>query len=124
MSRTDQKFVRVAYPSSSSLLVYKQIKGIVGDAKRNMVLLDSWHEKEHVKKEMARYSPFVSIGSYMIIEDTHANGHPVPWEHDNDGPYEAVEDWLKLHGDYWVDDYECEKHLMTFNPKGYLKRIK
>jgi cephalosporin hydroxylase len=89
-----------------------------------LVLLDSWHTKEHVKQEMAIYSKFVHVDSYMIIEDTHANGHPVPWEHDNDGPYEAVEDWLKLHGDYWQDDYECEKHLLTFNPKGYLKRIK
>jgi cephalosporin hydroxylase len=57
----------------------------------------------------------------MIVEDTHVNGHPVPWEY-GEGPYEAVEEWLKINKD-WEVDYECEKHLMSFNPKGYLKRI-
>lgn len=115
--------VHFIYGGSTNPLVVEKVKKIVGDAKRNLVLLDSWHSKDHVKQEMAIYSPFVSVGSYMIVEDTHANGHPVPWQYENDGPYEAVEDWLKIHGDYWVADYECEKHLMTFNPKGYLKRI-
>lgn len=89
-----------------------------------LVLLDSWHTKEHVLKEMEIYSKFVFEDSYMIVEDTHTNGHPVPWEHDNEGPYEAVEEWLSKHGDEWIVDWECEKHLLTFNPLGYLKRIK
>jgi cephalosporin hydroxylase len=116
--------INFVHGGSTNPRVFDKIKKIIGKAKRNMVILDSYHTKEHVKKEMALYSPLVSVGSYMIVEDTHANGHPVPWEYDNDGPYEAVEDWLKFHGEYWEADYECEKHLLTFNPIGYLKRIK
>lgn len=85
------------------------------------VLLDSWHEKDHVLKEMDIYSKFVHSGGYMIVEDTHANGHPVPWKY-GDGPYEAVEEWLKENKN-WSPDYSCEKHLMTFNPMGFLRRI-
>ena len=72
-----------------------------------LVLLDSWHSKEHVLKELDIYSGFVHEDSYIIVEDTHANGHPVPWEHENDGPYEAVEEWLENNDD-WESDYECE----------------
>jgi len=116
--------IEFLHGGSTNLFLFDKIKGIVGRAKRNIVLLDSWHTKEHVLREMELYSKFVSVGSYMIVEDTHANGHPVPWEYDNDGPYEAVEEWLNKNGDKWEADHECEKHLMTFNPKGYLKKLK
>ncbi len=86
-----------------------------------LVILDSWHTKEHVLKEMELYSEFVDVDSYMIVEDTHVNGHPVPWEY-GEGPHEAVDEWLKKHKN-WEIDFKCEKHLMTFNPNGYLKRI-
>lgn len=86
-----------------------------------LVLLDSWHTKVHVLKEMEIYHKFVHEDSYMIIEDSHVNGNPVPWEYNDDGPMGAINDWLDHHDD-WESDYECEKHLMTFNPKGYLKR--
>lgn len=88
-----------------------------------LVLLDSWHTKEHVLKEMEIYHKFVHDDSYMIVEDSHANGNPVPWEYDDEGPMGAIDEWLRTHDDDWLVDYECEKHLMTFNPKGYLKKI-
>lgn len=90
---------------------------------RGMVILDSWHSYEHVLKEMKIYKKFVDIGSYMVVEDTHTAGHPVPWEHEDGGPYQAVEEYLKTYDDFEVD-WKCEKHLMTFNPKGYLRRVK
>jgi len=50
------------------------------------------------------------------------NGHPVPWEH-GDGPWEAVDEFLKTHDEFVVDK-ECEKFGLSFNPNGYLLRIK
>jgi cephalosporin hydroxylase len=35
-----------------------------------MVILDSDHSKRHVLAELQAYSRFVSIGNYLIIEDT------------------------------------------------------
>jgi cephalosporin hydroxylase len=89
---------------------------------KNIVILDSWHSYDHVRKELDLYAPFVSVGSYMIVEDTHVSGHPVEWEWGK-GPFEAVEDFLKTNDNFEVD-YDREVYFMTFNPGGYLKRIK
>ena len=70
---------------------------------------------------MEIYSKFVSKDSYLIVEDTNINGHPVLPEF-GDGPMEAVEEFLKKHSEFIIDS-KCEKFLMTFNPKGYLKKI-
>lgn len=111
--------------SSTNSIVLKQIKKLVGDTTNNIVLLDSDHRCNHVLTEMGAYEAFVGKGYYMIVEDTHAGnpGHPVKWKYDNEGAYEAVEAFLKMSDDFKID-WECEKHLMTFNPKGYLRRIK
>ena len=90
--------------------------------RRCMVILDSWHSYDHVLEEMKLYSQFVSLNSYMIVEDTHVSGHPIKWEYGK-GPYEAVKKFLKTNVSFEIDK-ECEKYLMTFNPNGYLRRVK
>jgi cephalosporin hydroxylase len=74
----------------------------------------------HVLREMEIYSQLVTRGSYMIVEDSNVNGHPIMpnW---GDGPFEAIEEFLK-HNDSFEIDKECEKYYMTFNPNGYLKK--
>jgi cephalosporin hydroxylase len=83
-----------------------------------MVILDSWHSYDHVLEEMKIYSNYVSVGSYMIVEDSHVSGHPIKWEWD-DGPYEAIEEFIKNNNNFTIDK-SCEKFIMTFNPSGYL----
>lgn len=87
-----------------------------------MVVLDSDHSQAHVSKELELFAPLVTVGSYLIVEDTNVNGHPA-YESFGPGPYEAVELFLAVNRDFEVD-YTCEKFLMTFNPKGYLKRMR
>jgi cephalosporin hydroxylase len=89
---------------------------------RRMVILDSDHSKAHVEKEMRLFAPLVSVGSYLIVEDTNINGHPA-YPSFGPGPYEAVQDFIRSNSDFVIDE-EREKFLMTFNPKGYLKRIR
>ena len=89
--------------------------------KRNIVFLDSWHSKEHVLKELRLYETLVQPGSYIIVEDTHVSGHPVPWKW-GEGPYEAVQEFLKENHNFVIDT-ECEKLGCTYNPSGYLRRI-
>jgi cephalosporin hydroxylase len=109
---------------STNPLTLKEIKKIVGDTTDNIVILDSWHTTSHVLIELGMYESLVGKDYYIIVEDTHAGnpGHPVKWEWPDEGPYEAVNFFLKENKDFVVD-YSCEKHLMTFNPKGYLRRI-
>lgn len=87
-----------------------------------LVVLDSDHAAAHVAKEMDVYAPLVTVGSYLIVEDTNLNGHPVV-PHHGPGPHEAVESWLPKHPEF-VRDEECDRLLLSANPGGYLKRIK
>lgn len=85
-----------------------------------MVVLDSDHTKAHVLEELRLFSPQVSAGSYLIVEDTNVNGHPTSPDF-GAGPYEAVEEFLQGNAEFTVDETR-EKFLMTFNPRGFLKR--
>ena len=107
--------------SSTNKIVYDKVFDIC-KGKRNLVILDSWHSYEHVCKELEIYEQLVPIDSYLIVEDTHVSDHPVSWLHGK-GPYEAV-DWFLTIGDDFERSYWAEKHLMTFNPGGFLRRTK
>lgn len=85
-----------------------------------MVILDSDHSQSHVSAEIAAYAPLVTPGSYLIVEDTNINGHPVFADY-GPGPMEALEDFLAT-TDQFAPDETCEKLLMSFNPRGYLRR--
>lgn len=96
---------------------------VVREAKgrRCMVLLDSWHSYEHVRDELTAYWRFVKSGCYLIVEDSHVSGHPVEWEWGK-GPYEAAEEFAKEYASQFEVDRTRERHLMTFNPAGFLRR--
>jgi cephalosporin hydroxylase len=112
---------RITYLTGSSIApeiverIREEAKGTV------MVILDSNHTRDHVLAELEAYSPLVEQGSYVIVEDTNVNGHPSHPKY-GPGPWEAVEDFLKTHSEFRVDE-ECEKFYLTFNPRGYLQRI-
>jgi len=106
--------------SSTSPEVFQQVEKLA-QGKRNIALLDSWHSKRHVLQEMKLYSKLLTIGSHMIVEDTHVSGHPIDWEW-GEGPFEAVQEFLDIHHCFKVDP-KCEKLEMTFNPGGYLKKV-
>ena len=87
-----------------------------------MVDLDSDHKKDHVLQELKIWSPFVTTGNYLIVEDTDLNGHPVRPDY-GPGPMEALEEFLKENKDFAVDQTR-EKFLLTFNPRGYLRKTR
>lgn len=60
-------------------------------------------------------------GSYLVVEDTILNGHPVVGDH-GPGPMEAMREYLKVDRSF-LTDARKGKFLMTFNPKGYLRKI-
>ncbi|MEI8175344.1 MAG: CmcI family methyltransferase [Candidatus Omnitrophota bacterium] len=108
--------------SSVSEEVLERVRGFVRGKKRVMVMLDSDHRKSHVLAELKAYNGFVTQGSYLIVEDTNINGHPVAPDF-GPGPMEAVEEFLKGSKDFIVDKSK-EKFYLTFNPGGYLKKIR
>jgi len=108
--------------SSTSAQVVGKVRSLIGRRERVMVVLDSDHVKPHVLKECHLYSPLVSVGSYLVVEDTNANGYPV-LPNFGPGPMEAAQEFLKSHPDFVVDQSR-EKFGFTFNPSGFLKRIR
>ncbi len=119
-SRLDLSITRVIGDSVSNE-TYKQMLSIAGANKTFFVILDSWHTKEHVLKELRIYSHLIHMGSYIIVEDTHVSGHPIKWKW-GDGPYEAVHEFLQENSTFAVDK-RCEKLAMTFNPCGFLRKV-
>ncbi len=117
------RHARITYlhGSSTDPEIVREVTGLVHVGDRVLVILDSDHSKEHVLGEMRAYAPFVSPGSYLIVEDTNINGHPVLPDF-GPGPWEAVEEFLEANDQFLVDRSR-EKLLMTFNPMGYLKKV-
>jgi cephalosporin hydroxylase len=105
---------------STSATVLDSVREARRTARRCMVILDSDHHAAHVERELRAYREFVSVGSYMVVEDTNVNGHPVMSEH-GPGPFEAVHAFVAEDSDFEIDKSR-EKFLLTFFPDGYLKR--
>jgi len=88
-----------------------------------LVIHDGDHTREHVLADLRAYAGFVSVGGYFIVEDTLIDlfraGDGLGGV---DGPLGAVEQFLKEDTHFRVDS-EREFFLLTYNPRGYLKRL-
>ena len=76
---------------------------IVGDQPKGLVVLGSRGPRQRVLAEFETYSQFVSVGSYVIVEDTIVGGHPV-WPSFGAGPGEAAKQIINLHHELVLPD--------------------
>src|SRR5207247_10332136 len=88
--------------SSTAEPTVARIKDAIRPDEKVMVILDSDHHMPHVLNELKLYSPLVSPGSYLIVQDTHFNAHPILPTF-GPGPMEAVAEFLKTNRDFEVD---------------------
>ncbi len=118
------KHPRITYLSGSSTspAIVSKVRSMIKPGEKVMAVLDSDHVKPHVLKECDLYGPLVTVGSYLIVEDTNVNRHPV-LPNFGPGPMEAVEEFLKSNTNFAVDESR-EKFGFTFNPGGFLRKIK
>ncbi len=101
--------------------VLDAVRSIVNKVEGHVLVIhDADHRYAQVIEDLNCYASFVTPGSYLIVEDTNVNGHPVliDW---GAGPWEAVDEFLKQHHDF-ERDHDREKFLLTYNPGGYLRR--
>jgi cephalosporin hydroxylase len=90
------------------------------DGRPLLVVLDSDHSQGHVEAELEAYAPLVPVGCYVIVEDSNIGQirkDLMP------GPLQAVETFLAGNDEFEIDR-EREKFLITFNPSGYLRRVR
>jgi cephalosporin hydroxylase len=90
------------------------------EGRRTLIVLDSDHSQGHVEAELEAYAPLVPVGCYLIVEDSNIGQIR---EDLMPGPLQAIETFLAGRSDFEIDR-EREKFLLTFNPSGYLKRIR
>lgn len=109
--------------SSTDLRVMERVRDAAA-GRKTMVILDSDHREQHVLKELKLYSPLVSKGCYLIVEDTHPLSIYSGVSPRDDGyPAGAIRKWNpEQHG--FMIDKRRERFLFTQNPGGYLKRVK
>lgn len=113
---------RITYVLSPSTdpPVVAHVRALVADAAPVMVVLDSDHRAAHVTAELEAYAPLVSVGSYLVVEDTNL-GHEV-WLAFCPGPREALQAWHRQHPEFVVER-QWERHGLTFQPGGWLRRV-
>jgi cephalosporin hydroxylase len=124
-------FKRITMLQGSSIddQIAQQVYAFVRYKQRVLVVLDSNHTHEHVRKELEFYAPLVTKGSYLIIFDTVVEDMPDrffpdrPWGRGNN-PKTAVQEFLATNDRFEVDREIEGKLLLTVAPSGYLKCVK
>lgn len=84
-----------------------------------LVIEDSSHTYDNTLNILRKYAPLIKPGGHFIVEDGICH-HGLPFG-PMPGPYEAVETFVKENTDFYIDRSR-ESFLITWNPKGYLRR--
>ena len=105
-------------PHAKSTL--KAVHDIIGEGARAVVILGSCVDRPRTSAEFEAYAPLVPVGSYVVVADSIVNR---VWAAYGSGPADAIKQILANHGDF-VHDPAMEKYFLTFNPGGFLRRVK
>jgi cephalosporin hydroxylase len=98
-----------------------QVDRMVGRDPHAVVILGSRTRRHRTQREFEAFAPLVPVGSYVIVEHTVLNGFPVDASFGS-GPHEALRRLMNLHGEFLADTTR-ERHALTFNQGGFLRRI-
>jgi cephalosporin hydroxylase len=112
---------------SLCLELHAHLKARSGGVERVMIILDSNHTHEHVKRELELFSGFVTSGQYLIVADTvveyipEQEHRPRPWGVGNN-PATALKEFMSADNRFEPDLVINSKLLLTSSPGGYLVR--
>jgi len=111
---------RISLMEGDACDLFPQAKRLA-EGKRVLVIEDSSHTYDNTLRVLQLYSSLIPVGGYLIVEDGicyHGlDLGPKP------GPYEAIESFVEENPNFEIDRSQ-ESFLVTWNPKGYLKRLR
>ena len=110
---------RISLVTGDACESHDLVMEMIGKRENVLVIEDSAHTYDNTLRVLRAYAHLIRPGNYFIVEDSichHGlNVGPSP------GPYEAIEKFL-AEDDTFEIDAERESFLITWNPKGYLKK--
>ncbi|MCW5981717.1 MAG: class I SAM-dependent methyltransferase [Bryobacteraceae bacterium] len=116
-----QRYVEFIHASSTDPHAVRRIREKVG-GKKVMMTLDSDHRAQHVYQELEMFSPLVSPGSYLVVEDTLIDGIPLE-PAAGPGPQAALNRFLASNsGKLFEQDLRRDALILTQNRGGWLRR--
>ena len=72
--------------------------------------------------EMEAYSRFVTVDSYMLVQDGVIDIMPT-LRSDRPGPLPAIRQFLRGHPEFEIDRSRSSRFLVTHHPLGWLRRL-
>ncbi|HEY1356885.1 MAG TPA: class I SAM-dependent methyltransferase [Thermoleophilaceae bacterium] len=112
---------RISLLEGDACRQFPNVRQAIRPADDVMVIEDSSHTYENTLNVLRTYSPLIKPGGYFIVEDGICH-HGLD-EGPRPGPYEAVEAFVAENGRFAIERGH-EDFLITWNPKGFLKRVK
>lgn len=115
-----KKHPRVRLLEGDACIMFAEVKKLTADAKNILIIEDSSHEYQNTLNVLNTYAPLIPQGGYFIVEDgiCHHGLDIGP----NPGPYEAIEAFVSKNKNFMIDSAK-ESFILSWNPKGFLKRI-
>jgi len=115
---------RIEYITGSSIDpdIIAKLQPAVDAAESVWVILDADHHAPFKLKELELYSPMVSVNSYIIAEDSCFDEYPA-WPEYGPGPAAAITEFISMNDNFEIDR-SLEHHMISYAPRGFLKRIK
>ena len=104
--------------------ISQRVREMVGESPQSLVVLGSQPGTNlRMEAEFKAYAPLVPVGSYVIVEYTILNGHPV-WPGFGPGPERGGQAHPRRQQQLGASTPTLEKYALTFNPGGFLKRLR
>lgn len=128
------QYITLIEGSSIDPAVVDRVRAEVAPGATVFVMLDANHSRAHVRAELERYAPLVSVGSYVVVADgimASLNGAPrtqPDWSWNN--PLGAIDDFLRTRSDFAVEEPTWPfnegqvTERVTYWPRAYLRRLR
>jgi cephalosporin hydroxylase len=114
-----RKHPRITLIEGDASTSFDRVAALIRPKDETLVIEDSSHTFENTLNVLRKYSSLVKSGGYFIVEDgichhgLEVGPHP--------GPYEAITSFLAENVAFEVDR-SLEAFLITWNPRGFLRR--